>query len=210
MNASTDNPTDIQALNDQLTAIERDSEAFESGLTDEIAQWKPSATAWSINECFDHLAITNRIYLDTMRPIAIRAREQGRRRRGPAQPGFIGRWFARSLEPPVKPNFKMKAPRIIIPQTQPAQSHTAIYAAFLDTHHAVDVFLRENADLDLAGVRFRNPFVKALRFSLATGLHVIAAHERRHLWQARQTRTSAEHRSRPVIHPDFASSRSTL
>jgi len=29
-----------------------------------------------------------------------------------------------------------------------------------------------------------NPFIRGVRFSLATGLHVIAAHERRHLWQA--------------------------
>ena len=29
-----------------------------------------------------------------------------------------------------------------------------------------------------------NPFIRGIRFSLATGLHVIAAHERRHLWQA--------------------------
>jgi hypothetical protein len=45
-------------------------------------------------------------------------------------------------------------------------------------------FLRAHADLDLAGIRFPNPLVRSIRFSLATGLHVIAAHERRHLWQA--------------------------
>jgi hypothetical protein len=42
------------------------------------------------------------------------------------------------------------------------------------------------------GIRFVNPFVRGVRFSLATGLHVIAAHERRHLWQARRTRDAAE------------------
>jgi hypothetical protein len=31
-----------------------------------------------------------------------------------------------------------------------------------------------------------------VRFSLATGLHVIAAHERRHLWQAWRVRQAAE------------------
>jgi len=31
-----------------------------------------------------------------------------------------------------------------------------------------------------------------VRFSLATGLHVIAAHERRHLWQAWRVRANAE------------------
>ena len=53
-------------------------------------------------------------------------------------------------------------------------------------------YLRTNADLDLAGIRFANPLVPGIRFSLATGLHVITAHERRHLWQAWRVRRAAE------------------
>jgi hypothetical protein len=56
----------------------------------------------------------------------------------------------------------------------------------------VRVFLRENEELDLAKIGFRNPFVPVIRFSLATGLHVIPAHERRHLWQAWRVRRGAE------------------
>ena len=41
-------------------------------------------------------------------------------------------------------------------------------------------------------VRFVNPFVRGIRFSLATGLHVIAAHERRHLLQGWKVRRAAE------------------
>jgi hypothetical protein len=48
------------------------------------------------------------------------------------------------------------------------------------------------AEIDLTGVRFPNPFIRGVRFSLATGLHVIAAHERRHLWQAWRVRQAAE------------------
>ena len=53
-------------------------------------------------------------------------------------------------------------------------------------------FLRRYAEIDLAGVRFPNPFIRGVRFSLATGLHVIAAHERRHLWQAWRGRRGVE------------------
>ncbi len=35
-----------------------------------------------------------------------------------------------------------------------------------------------------------------VRFSLATGLHVIVAHEKRHLWQARNVRDQAERAAR--------------
>jgi hypothetical protein len=40
-------------------------------------------------------------------------------------------------------------------------------------------------------VRFPNPFIRGVRFSLATGLHVIASHERRHLWQVWRVRQAA-------------------
>jgi hypothetical protein len=52
--------------------------------------------------------------------------------------------------------------------------------------------VRRFADIDLARVTFPNPFIRGVRFSLATGLHVIAAHERRHLWQAWRVRHAAE------------------
>jgi hypothetical protein len=53
-------------------------------------------------------------------------------------------------------------------------------------------FFTANADLDLARIRFPNPFVPGIRFSLATGLHVIAAHDRRHLQQAWHVRRALE------------------
>jgi hypothetical protein len=85
---------------------------------------------------------------------------------------------------------KMKAPRLIRPSPAPALGESL--AAFLRWHAEAAAFLREHADLDLAGVLFPNPFIRGLRFSLATGVHVIAAHERRHLWQARRVRQAAE------------------
>lgn len=47
-------------------------------------------------------------------------------------------------------------------------------------------------DLDLNRIRFRNPFIGLLRYSVGTALLVIGAHDRRHLWQANQVRAAAE------------------
>ena len=96
----------------------------------------------------------------------------------------------RSLEPPVKLALKMRAPRLIRPSPAPALADAL--AAYLRWHDEAAAFVRDHADLDLARILFPNPFVKGLRFSLATGVHVIAAHERRHLWQARRVRDAAE------------------
>src|SRR5499427_10447429 len=116
MNAST---PDIKDLEDQLDAAERDARALVADLAEERGGWHAETGSWSVAECLDHLANANRVYLHAMKEPAIRAREQGRFRRGPATPGFVGRWFVMTMEPPVKAPFRMKAPRILEPHTTP-------------------------------------------------------------------------------------------
>jgi hypothetical protein len=118
----------------------------------------------------------------------------------PARPGLVGVWFVKYLEPPVKPRLKSKAPRAIRPRTAPALVDAI--ASFLASQDEVRAFLRTYAEIDLMGVRFPNPFIRGVRFSLATGLHVIAAHERRHLWQAWRVRQEAERSMAPAVEPD--------
>jgi DinB superfamily len=186
----TDVRTDIVALEDSLNAAESDARALVAGLTEESGAWRVDAGSWSVAECIDHLATANRVYLDAMHPIAERALAQGRRRRGPATPGLIGGWFVRMLEPPVKPRFKTRAPQMIRSRQAPPLADA--FGKFLASQGQVRAFLRAFAEIDLAGVSFRNPFIGGVRFSLATGLHVIAAHERRHLWQAWRVRRASE------------------
>jgi hypothetical protein len=181
-------PAEIGDLLDQMDAAERDAEALVAGLSSERGAWRAAPGSWSVAECLDHLAMTNRLYLDAMREPAARARSEGRLRRGEARPGLVGGWFVRSLEPPVKQ--RHKAPKKIQPRSSSGVADA--FARFAAAQGEVRAFLLANADLDLAGVRFPNPFIPGVRFSLATGLHAIPAHERRHLWQAWRARKAAE------------------
>ncbi|MGA2730638.1 MAG: DinB family protein [Terracidiphilus sp.] len=181
---------DMNNLCDQLDAAERDARLLVENLSEQVGCWHPEAGSWSVVQCLDHLAITNYVYLDAMKEPAIRARTAGRLRRRPAIPGFVGRWFATRMEPPVKAFSKMKAPRNIQPGTSPLLADA--FARFLASQNDIRDYLRTNADLDLAGIRFPNPLIPGIRFSLATGLHIITAHERRHIWQAWRVRRSAE------------------
>ena len=181
---------DIVALEEAFDAAERDARSLVAGLTEQLGAWRAEPGSWSVAECLDHLATGNRVYLGAMQPAAERALTEGRRRRGPARPGLIGGWFVRTLEPPAKPGLKRKAPRKIQPRVAPPLGDAA--GQFLASQDEVRAFLRRYADIDLTSVHFPNPFVRGIRFSLATGLHVIAAHERRHLWQAWRVRQAAE------------------
>jgi hypothetical protein len=183
-------PADLVALEDAYDAAERDARALTGGLSEELGTWRSHPGSWTIAECLDHLATANRVYLEAMRPAAERALTEGRTRRGPARPGLIGGWFVKTLEPPVKARSKLRAPQKIQPRRAPALGDAM--AQFLASQDEVRAFLRRYADIDLNAVRFPNPFIRGIRFSIATGLHVIAAHERRHLWQAWRVRQAAE------------------
>jgi hypothetical protein len=180
---------DVATLIEQFDAIESDARALVNGLSEAEGRWRPAPSAWSVAECLDHLATANRVYLKAMRSPAERALNRGQTRRGPALPGVVGRWFVGWLEPPVKPRLKGKSPRAIRPRLEPSLADA--FEAFLLSHEETRAFLQRFMDIDLARIRFPNPFIPGVRFSLATGVHVIAAHDRRHLWQAWSVRRQA-------------------
>lgn len=181
-----DYPVDIRDLLTQFDVAEEDARALISNLDDDAGSWRLKADSWSIAECLDHLAIANWVYLLAMEDGASRARANRQMRTKPANPGFVGWLFVKSLEPPV--GRRLGAPRAILPVAAVRLSDA--FTSFIASQQKVREFLRANAGLELAEARFKNPFVRGIRFSLATGLHVIAAHERRHLWQARKIRES--------------------
>jgi hypothetical protein len=188
--ASSPLPDEIQRILDDLEANERRAEALVADLDSESLNWRPDDRSWSTAQCLDHLNVGNRVYLEAIRPALDEARRKGRARRGPVRPGWFERWFVATLEPP--PRRKMSAPKKIVPAF--AGEKEALLAEFRRLHAQAAGLLRDSADLDL-GIRFRNPFIPLLRFTVWTGFVVIPTHERRHLWQAEQLRST---RSRPT------------
>jgi len=178
-------PPDLQSLLADFDKSDREARRIIEGLTDEQANWQPSSTSWSIAQCVNHLAIGNKMYAAALREAVTRANGSSKPRRDPIRPGgWFTAYFLRSMEPPAKQ--KWKAPKKIVP------------ASRISAREALDAFLRANDDLrsvaqqgapfDLNRIRFHNPFVGVFRFTVATGLLLMAAHNRRHLWQAEQVR----------------------
>jgi hypothetical protein len=193
MNSGADSdalPLDLAAIISQLDLIDSDARELAAGLNAEMGTRSPQPGSWSVAECLDHLAATNRAYLDALTRAATAARAAGRMRRGPMKPGWLGRRFAALAEPPVKTGRKIPAPQSIRPR--PNVGLTGSLALFIESQDAVRAYVRDFADIDLTGVRFVNPFIPGLRFSLGSGLLIILAHDRRHLWQAWNARRAAE------------------
>ena len=172
--------TDILSFLQQLDDHGREASALVADLNDGHVNWQPRAgTAWSVAQCLEHMAVTSQTYVVALRAASVKARPGHR----PFQAaGWPSRYFLSKAEPPAK--IKIRAPKKIQPPSQIAKANAL--AHFLQSNEEVKKFVQETAGLDLCGVRFRNPFVPLLDFTVATGLLVIAAHNRRHLWQAQE------------------------
>jgi hypothetical protein len=144
--------------------------------------WKPSPGEWSIGQCLDHLCVANDVYLAAM--------EKGLqgRARGTAQeiaPGWFGRWFIRTAIEPSAQSRKGRAPRKIVPHSAVDLS---VLDRFLSTNTHAREFIRRATQYDVNRVRFQNPFVPIIFFTIGTGLEVLVRHQRRHLLQAERVR----------------------
>jgi hypothetical protein len=180
-------PPDLEPIARQIEAADREARDVVAGLDDARANWQPRGGAsWSVAQCLDHLAVANATYVEAMAEAAARARGRGHSRRGPVSPGLFASLFIRELEPPVRR--RMRNPRVIAPTS--ALPAAEALSRFLRSQDGVRRLLDEAKDLDLS-VRFANPYVPGLSWRLQAGFLIVAAHDRRHLWQARRVRADA-------------------
>ena len=183
-------PPDLQEVLDQIDAADRDGASLAAPLSEEQFGWQPDGGgSWSVGQCLEHLAVINVLYGDAVRSGIERAHARGWHRQGPLAPGIFGRWFVRSLEPPVK--LRSRAPGTVHPRAQLPKAE--VLRQYHDAHDRVRALVRNAAGIDANRATFQNPFVRFVRVRVATGLQVIPAHDRRHLWQAR----------RVIERPDF-------
>lgn len=185
---------DRVALMAELARLSFEAGRLATPLDDARFNWQPEPGRWSVGQCLEHLVRSNRIYLDAMEDAARNAaRTEGQCDPTPLDPGRVGRWFVGEIEPP--PKKRIGSPKKALPPSMCMKEATLI--AFAGEQQRVIELTRDTACLDCNGIRFKNPFTYGLRtFNLATGLLVLAAHERRHLWQA--TNVLAEMGAQPM------------
>ena len=151
-------------------------------LSDGQANWRPSETGWSIAQCLDHLGRANTLYAVAMRQAVERTQAAKKLPPRPIQPRWLSRVVIGIVEPP--PNLRFRSPKKAVPL--PRIAGRDALALFLRSQEDVRVVIRIGARFDLNRIRFRIPFLKLLSFTVGTGLLIVAAHNRRHLWQAQR------------------------
>ena len=173
-------PSELQSLLDQIDACDRDAERLVADMDDDGVNHPAPNGGWSVAQCLEHLALMNVFYLSGWQE-AVHAAVQAQR--GPfrgLRPTFIGRWFARSLEPPVR--MKTKAVANTLPG--PRLSRDEVLARYRASHEGYRDLVRSAAAVDVNRIVRPNAIIKQVKMRLATVLLIVPAHDRRHLWQA--------------------------
>jgi hypothetical protein len=166
----------------EFDAADKRATALTRSLTLQQLNWKPAPGRWSVGQCLEHLAVTNEVYGAAITSAMTSAPA------GSADeitPGWFGRYFIREYVAPAEKPTRHKAP----PKIRPVSNVDAsILERFLETNRRSRDLVERARHIDVNRVRFKNPFVPLIRFTVGTGLEILAKHELRHLLQAERVR----------------------
>jgi len=183
MASSASGPT----LNPQLEAL---VQAFEQAKADahrlltssreELLKKRPAPNSWSALECVAHLNLANDAMLSGMKQVIAQAHEFPKTPNRTYKMDLLGRLMAWSFEPG---RIKLKAPAAIAKPVAHGNAQEDLAEFELRQNEAVDL-IRSAAGLAIDRCKMKSPFAN-VRYSAYSAFAIMAAHNRRHLLQAR-------------------------
>ena len=175
---------ELEGYSDQLLSIRQDASGLMSGVTDAQFNWQPAPGRWSIAGCFDHLnKSAERLFIPKIDSAISTARTNRLKSDGPFAYSAFERWAVRSNDAP--PKTRYKAPKHF--QPRPALGLEDVRREFERWQDEIATRLREANGLDLRKAKYVWPFWP-VKWSLGASFQLLLAHERRHIWQARQVK----------------------
>ena len=169
-----------------LSANDQGAKTLLAGLSEEQLNWSPAPGTWSIGQCIEHLCVMNDVYTPPI-DAAIKDKPDAPAER--ITPGWFAAWFMRSFAAPTPESKSAKAPPKIRPG---ARVPLSVLDRFLASNESCRALILRARSKDVNRIRFWNPFIPGIRFTVGAGLEIIAGHERRHLVQAQRVRDSAD------------------
>lgn len=173
-------------LPDQVRTLIRHAREVAEGLPPEDFDRRPEQERWSVAECLDHLNETARVYLPVITDAVEEARAKGLTRGKGEGRTLIGRIVVRMQEPPAR--FRTST----FEELEPTRGldRDTVLEEFETLHEELIVRMNESGDLDRKKIKIRSVLDPRLRLSLGDWFAFLAAHGRRHVWQAERVRDS--------------------
>ncbi|MFZ1006186.1 MAG: DinB family protein [Candidatus Sulfotelmatobacter sp.] len=135
--------------------------------------------SWSVAECLDHLARTTNAFLPEISKAIAAAPKLASHRT--LRTGAIASLLIRNLEPPYRLRYK------VIPQLVPQQTDfEAAWSAFKESQLRLSETVYSAAGLAIDKVKVSCPVCAHVTYNAYGAFRMLAAHQRRHLWQVQQ------------------------
>jgi hypothetical protein len=174
-------------LRGELAEVVQRGNALAARLDDAGLMRRPAPESWSVAENLEHLSATAATF-----GRRIRRRLDASTRSDAASReklSLVARLWFSLVEPPARLRLKVPAAAL-----QPGEITTreALLARFTDTHGTLIALLEESDVYDRMRLRIPSAFAKRITVTLFDSFVVLAAHGRRHLWQAEKAVGSSQ------------------
>jgi hypothetical protein len=135
--------------------------------------------SWSAAECLDHLARTTNAFLPEISKAIAAAPKLATNRT--LRTGTVALLLIRNLEPPYRLRYK------VIPQLMPQQTDfETAWAAFEESQLRLSETVCSATGLAIDKVKVQCPVCAHVTYNVYGALRMLAAHQRRHMWQVQQ------------------------
>ncbi|MFQ5568672.1 MAG: DinB family protein [Rhodothermales bacterium] len=183
-----ENPSDPRSsqLRDyarRFEAVKGEARTLVAGLDEAAFNWRHDPEHWSVAECLDHLNTAGRLLLPKLDEAIRRGRARKMERDGPFDYGWLGRWWIEAMQPSSRRRFKV--PKAFEPSSS-SLAKEEVLATFLALQDSLVQRVHEADGLDLRRVKAPSAAFPLIRLPLGVWFESTAAHERRHLAQARR------------------------
>ena len=176
--------SELALYHEQFAEIEQQASKLTAGLNEARFNWRPSPEEWSIEECLAHLTMMGHWGVRAIEEAIDQGKKNALTNPGPFEYGAIDRFIVHQSEPPVRS--PLPALKRFVPLH--GQPVTAVMPTFFHVQSQIHIQLTRAQGLDLRRVKVASPVSRLLKISLGMMFAQIAAHERRHLEQARRVR----------------------
>ena len=169
----------LASLLNQIQTVTNTAEKLVLGRSKADLNARREPGSWSAAECFDHLAQTTGAFLPAIADAVAAAPSLATNRA--LRTGTLAQLFIRNLEPPYRLRFKVLA------QLAPKhQDFAAAWDSFMESQTQLSATIRSAAGLAIDKVKVKSPVYARISYNVYGAFRILAAHERRHLWQIEQ------------------------
>jgi hypothetical protein len=169
----------LGGLLEQFESATREARKLVLGQSEHALTQRLKPESWSTVECLDHLARTTGSYLPSISKAVAAAPKLIKNR--PLRTGTVASLMIRNLEPPYRLRYK------VIPQLAPqATDFEAAWSAFEQSQGRLAETVVSATGLAIDKVTVPCPVCTRVTYNAYGAFRMLAAHQRRHLWQVRQ------------------------